>query len=58
LLPYIVPRSLTIWEVAAPPESQLFMLAGVAIIIPLVLLYTAHAYYVFRGKVSEKDFYH
>jgi cytochrome bd ubiquinol oxidase subunit II len=58
LWPYIVPRSLTIWEVAAPPKSQLFMLVGVAIIIPVVLLYTAHAYYVFRGKVSEEDFYH
>lgn len=58
LWPYIVPRSLTIWEVASPPKSQLFILVGVAIIIPLVLLYTAHAYYVFRGKVSEEDFYH
>ncbi|MFH0341156.1 MAG: cytochrome d ubiquinol oxidase subunit II [Chromatiales bacterium] len=58
LWPYIVPRSLTIWEVAAPPQSQLFILVGVAIIIPLVLLYTAHAYYVFRGKVSAEDFYH
>ena len=58
LWPYIVPRSLTIWEVAAPPKSQLFILIGVAIIIPLVLLYTAHAYYVFRGKVREEDFYH
>ncbi|MBA2409873.1 MAG: cytochrome d ubiquinol oxidase subunit II [Gammaproteobacteria bacterium] len=58
LWPYIVPRSLTIWEVASPPESQLFILVGVAVIIPLVLLYTAHAYYVFRGKVSSEDMYH
>ncbi len=53
-----MPRSLTIWEVAAPQKSQLFILVGVAIIIPLVSLYTAHAYYVFRGKVREEDFYH
>lgn len=58
LWPYIVPRSLTIWEVAAQPESQLFLLAGVAIIVPLVLIYTAHAYYVFRGKVGAEDMYH
>src|SRR5918999_176939 len=58
LWPYVVPRSLTVWQVAAPPKSQLFILIGVAIIIPLVLLYTAHAYYVFRGKVREEDFYH
>lgn len=58
LWPYIVPRSLTIWEVASPPESQLFILAGVAVIVPIVLIYTAHAYYVFRGKVREEDMYH
>ncbi len=58
LWPYIVPRSLTIWQVASPPESQVFVLVGVSIIVPIILLYTAHAYYVFRGKVSEEDMYH
>jgi cytochrome d ubiquinol oxidase subunit II len=58
LWPYIVPRSLTIWQVASPPESQVFILVGVAIIIPIILLYTGHAYYVFRGKVSQEDVYH
>jgi cytochrome bd ubiquinol oxidase subunit II len=58
LWPYIVPRSLTIWQVAAPPESQLFILVGVAIIVPIILIYTAHAYYVFRGKVGAEDMYH
>ncbi len=58
LWPYIVPRHLTIWQVASPPESQLFILVGVAAIIPLVLLYTANAYYVFRGKVTAEELYH
>jgi cytochrome d ubiquinol oxidase subunit II len=58
LWPYIVPRELTIWDVAAPPDSQLFILIGVAIIVPIILIYTGHAYYVFRGKVSEQDLYH
>jgi cytochrome d ubiquinol oxidase subunit II len=50
--PYIVPQSITIWEAAAPANSQLFMLFGVAFLIPLILGYTAWAYYVFRGKVT------
>jgi len=50
--PYIVPQSITIWQAASPPNSQLFMLFGVAILIPLILGYTAWAYYVFRGKVT------
>jgi cytochrome d ubiquinol oxidase subunit II len=49
--PYIVPRSITIWQAASPPSSQLFMLVGVAILVPIILAYTAWNYWVFRGKV-------
>ncbi len=50
--PYIIPRIMTIWEAASPPESQLFMLTGVLLLLPLILIYTVHACWVFRGKVS------
>lgn len=58
LWPYIVPRSITIWEAASPPESQLFILTGVLFLIPLILIYTVHSYWVFRGKVKSKEGYH
>ncbi len=58
LWPFVVPRVLTFWEVAAPESSLLFTLVGVLLIVPVVLVYTAHAYYVFRGKVSVADAYH
>jgi cytochrome bd ubiquinol oxidase subunit II len=51
MYPYIVPQSITIWQAASPENSQIFMLFGVAILIPLILGYTAWAYWVFRGKV-------
>ena len=53
MFPYVVPDSVTIWEAAAPEKSQLFMLVGVVIIMPIILAYTAWAYWVFRGKVGE-----
>jgi cytochrome d ubiquinol oxidase subunit II len=56
--PYIVPRSLTIWQAAAPENSQIFMLVGVSVMIPIILIYTAWAYYVFRGKVTADSGYH
>jgi cytochrome d ubiquinol oxidase subunit II len=56
--PYIVPRSITIWQAASPENSQIFMLFGVAILIPMILGYTAWAYYVFRGKVNPESGYH
>ena len=58
MYPYIVPQSITIWEAASPENSQLFMLFGVAVLIPLILGYTAWAYWVFRGKVKPESGYH
>jgi cytochrome d ubiquinol oxidase subunit II len=58
LYPYIVPRSITIWQAAAPPESLIFLLVGALILIPMILAYTAHAYWVFRGKVDPAGGYH
>ena len=57
IFPYIVPRAVTIWDAAAPPQSQLFMLVGAVIIVPLILAYTAWAYWVFRGKVGAHGYH-
>ncbi|MGE6792594.1 cytochrome bd-I ubiquinol oxidase subunit 2 apoprotein [Pseudomonas guineae] len=58
LWPNIIPPSVSIWEAAAPPQSQGFILVGALFIIPFILMYTAWSYYVFRGKVTEEDGYH
>jgi cytochrome d ubiquinol oxidase subunit II len=34
------------------------MLFGIAVLIPMILAYTAWAYYVFRGKVDPHGGYH
>ena len=50
--PYMIPFSITIQEAAAPHSSLAFMFWGAGIIVfPLMLLYTAISYSVFRGKV-------
>jgi cytochrome bd ubiquinol oxidase subunit II len=58
MFPYIVPVEVTIWEAAAPEMSQLFMLVGAAFLIPIILAYTAYAYWVFRGKIDPEEGYH
>ena len=55
--PHIVPPALTIWEAAAPQRSQLFMLIGVALTMPLIIGYTAWSYWVFRGKVGHEGYH-
>lgn len=55
IFPNIVPPSLDIWTASAPRSSQLFTLVGAAIVVPIILAYTAMAYWVFRGKVRADD---
>ncbi len=55
--PYVVPPGLTIWDAAAPERSQIFMLVGVAITMPLIIAYTVWAYWVFRGKVADEGYH-
>jgi cytochrome d ubiquinol oxidase subunit II len=56
--PYLVPPSLTVWDTAAAPASQIFMLIGTLFLLPLALAYTAYIYWLFRGKVREGEGYH
>jgi cytochrome d ubiquinol oxidase subunit II len=56
--PYLVPPSLTIWQTAAAPGSQIFMLIGTLVLLPLILAYTAYVYWLFRGKIGPGQSYH
>jgi cytochrome d ubiquinol oxidase subunit II len=58
LFPYVIPPEITIWEAASPRSSQLFLLVGVAILLPIILTYTFYNYWVFRGKVTADSGYH
>ena len=55
--PDVIPGRVSIWQAAAPTKSQSFLLAGTAVLIPLILAYTAWAYWVFRGKVAEEGYH-
>ena len=55
--PYVIPPGVTIWDAAAPEKSQIFMLVGVVITMPLIIAYTAWTYWVFRGKVGAEGYH-
>ena len=57
IYPYVVPRAVTIWDAAAPYSSQVFMLPGALVIIPIILAYTGWAYWVFRGKAGVHGYH-
>jgi len=56
--PYLVPPSVTLWDAAAAPASQIFLLIGTLPLLPIILIYTGFVYYLFRGKVREGEGYH
>jgi cytochrome bd ubiquinol oxidase subunit II len=56
--PYLVPPTLTVWQTAAVPASQIFMLLGTLVLLPIILGYIAFVYWLFWGKVREGEGYH
>jgi cytochrome d ubiquinol oxidase subunit II len=58
LWPMIVPGHFTLHEAAASPSTQAFLLIGTLFLLPIILVYTAWSYWVFRGKVRADIGYH
>ncbi len=57
IYPYMIPRSVTIWDAATSHSGQAFMLPGALFIVPMILTYTAWSYWVFRGKVKAEGYH-
>jgi len=57
LFPYIIPPDITVWQAAAAPKSQLFMLYGAIPLLPIILGYTAYSYYAL-WEAPSSDAYH
>ncbi|QAY93176.1 cytochrome d ubiquinol oxidase subunit II [Pseudomonas sp. ACM7] len=51
LYPLIIPPNLTLQAVASSPTSQIFILVGFAVLIPVTLIYNTYGFKVFSGKV-------
>ncbi len=57
LYPMVVPPGISIWQAAAPEASLAFVLVGAAILLPVIAIYTAYAYWIFRGKVHDEGYH-
>ena len=58
LWPMIVPYRYTLWQAASSESTQAFLLIGTLFMLPIILMYTAWSYWVFRGNVREGAGYH
>jgi cytochrome bd ubiquinol oxidase subunit II len=50
--PYVVPERMTIFQAAASPDSLFIIFIGTCIVLPMIIAYSAFAYWVFRGKAT------
>ncbi len=51
--PFVVPEKLTIWQAASATESLAIILAGTAVVLPVIAIYSFYAYRVFGGKAAD-----
>ena len=58
LWPFVVPRHYTLWDAASAPSTQAFLLVGTLVLLPVIIMYTAWSYWVFRGKARAGIGYH
>ncbi|MFL5259885.1 MAG: cytochrome d ubiquinol oxidase subunit II [Hyphomicrobiales bacterium] len=58
LWPMIVPYHYSLWQAASSESTQAFLLIGTLFLLPVILMYTAWSYWVFRGKVRAGTGYH
>lgn len=55
LYPEIIIDKLNIWEASAATKSLEFVLWGVAIVLPLILVYTFYVHKIFSGKITHDE---
>jgi cytochrome d ubiquinol oxidase subunit II len=56
VFPDVVPGAVSIWAAATDRSSQVFLLWGAAIVLPMILAHTAWTYWFFRGKVRAGEY--
>lgn len=52
IYPWLIPNVITLQQASASPATQSFILIGIAIVMPLTLIYNSWSFWVFRGKVE------
>lgn len=56
LYPYIVPDRITVWEAASAHDSLVILLVGVAITLPVIIVYSIFMYRVFWGPATALSY--
>ena len=55
LYPNLLPPSVTIASAAASAKTLVFMLSGIGMLIPIMIIYNGYQYLVFSGKITDPE---
>jgi len=56
MIPSVISQSLTVQDVAASHLTLRFMLGVMAVMLPIILIYTGYSYWIFRGKTTGENY--
>lgn len=56
LYPYLLPPAIAIADAAASAKTLIFMLTGIGMLLPVMMIYNGYQHLVFRGKVSGRGY--
>lgn len=54
--PFLVPGAITAMQAASDSLTLVFMMLGIGLLIPVMIIYNAYQYVVFRGKVTDPHY--
>jgi cytochrome d ubiquinol oxidase subunit II len=55
--PYVIPFQISLWKAASHSSSHEFLLIGALLTTPVILTYTAFAFWVFHGRTPADGWY-
>jgi cytochrome bd ubiquinol oxidase subunit II len=53
MMPNVIGEAITVAKAAAGSQTLIFMLIILAVMLPIILIYTSYEFWVFRGKVGD-----
>lgn len=57
LYPYLIPSALSIFDAASSSETLVFMLVGIGMLIPVMLVYNAYQYLALHGRFQPDEMF-
>ncbi len=56
MIPNVISSAITVHAAAASKDTREFMLEAMAVMLPIILIYTTYKHWIFPGKTVEASY--